>query len=58
MYRPSGTRTPADTPDHTYACWYPVGSPAYHERRAELDESVVAVGAGVDVEQATFEDVS
>ncbi len=48
---------PADTPDHTYACWYPVGSPAYHERRAELDESVVAIGAGVDAEQVTFEGV-
>jgi peptide/nickel transport system ATP-binding protein len=26
----------ADTPDHVYACWYPVGSPEYHERKVEL----------------------
>ncbi len=23
----------AETPEHTYACWYPVGSPEYHEMR-------------------------
>ena len=26
----------AETPDHTFACFYPVGSPEYHERRVEL----------------------
>jgi peptide/nickel transport system ATP-binding protein len=25
--------TPTDDPAHTYACWYPVGSPEYHEAR-------------------------
>ncbi|MBW3590513.1 MAG: hypothetical protein KY393_01455, partial [Actinobacteria bacterium] len=25
----------ADDPTHFYACWYPVGSPAYLERKAE-----------------------
>ena len=24
----------ADDPDHSYACWYPVGSPEYHEAKA------------------------
>ena len=27
---------PAETPDHVYACWYPVGSPEYHERRERV----------------------
>jgi peptide/nickel transport system ATP-binding protein len=27
---------PAGSPDHLYACWYPVGSPEYRERRKEL----------------------
>jgi peptide/nickel transport system ATP-binding protein len=31
---------PADTPDHTYACFYPVGSPEYYEREAELAAGV------------------
>ena len=33
-----------------YACWYPVGSPEYRERRAELGSTAAAlnVGAGVD----------
>jgi peptide/nickel transport system ATP-binding protein len=36
---------PADTADHLYACWYPVGSPEYHERRKELGkEDLVTVG--------------
>jgi peptide/nickel transport system ATP-binding protein len=26
----------AAAPDHQYACWYPVGSPEYHERKVEL----------------------
>jgi peptide/nickel transport system ATP-binding protein len=28
--------TPAESPDHVFACWYPVGSPEYLERREEL----------------------
>jgi hypothetical protein len=27
---------PTDAADHLYACWYPVGSPEYRERRKEL----------------------
>ena len=52
---------PADTPDHVFACWYPVGSPEYHERRRELDGAPVGapVGAGAPmIEPASFEDVS
>jgi peptide/nickel transport system ATP-binding protein len=51
---------PAETPDHLYACWYPVGSPEYHERRRELDEAPVSVGApaGATTDVQTFEDVS
>ncbi|MDQ3738621.1 MAG: ABC transporter ATP-binding protein [Actinomycetota bacterium] len=26
----------ADSPDHTYACWYPVGSPEHRERDEQL----------------------
>ncbi len=29
----------ADHPDHQYACWYPVGSPEFEERDAELEAS-------------------
>lgn len=29
----------AETPDHTFACHYPVGSAEYHERRVELNRS-------------------
>jgi len=36
--------TPADVPEHVFACWYPVGSPEYEER----DEQLAAVG-GVPV---------
>ena len=32
---PPLTVTPDDT-DHSYACWFPVGSPEYHEARARL----------------------
>lgn len=32
---------PTSHPDHLYACWYPVGSPEFNEREAEL----VASGA-------------
>ncbi|WP_420450659.1 ABC transporter ATP-binding protein [Ilumatobacter sp.] len=28
----------AGDPDHVFACWYPVGSPEFRERDAELDE--------------------
>jgi peptide/nickel transport system ATP-binding protein len=36
---------PADSPDHLYACWYPVGSPEYRERRKVLGkEDLVTVG--------------
>ena len=26
----------AETPDHSFACWYPVGSPEYHERKQAM----------------------
>ena len=29
----------AESPDHTFACHYPVGSPEYHERKVELSRS-------------------
>ena len=32
--------TAASTPDHVYACWYPVGSPEHRARRAELGAAV------------------
>jgi peptide/nickel transport system ATP-binding protein len=41
-----------DDPEHTYACWYPVGSPEHRERRAELDAAAVAAT------NADFQDVS
>src|SRR5262245_60897355 len=28
--------TPASSPEHVYACWYPVGSPEFEERDAEI----------------------
>ena len=28
--------TPADDPSHVYACWYPVGTPEFEKRDAEL----------------------
>ncbi len=33
----------ADDPSHSYACWFPVGSPEYHEARARI-----AATAGVN----------
>ncbi|CAB4899869.1 unannotated protein [freshwater metagenome] len=33
-----------DNPEHTYACWYPVGSPEYHESKARLSETPVTIG--------------
>jgi peptide/nickel transport system ATP-binding protein len=50
---------PAEEPDHLYACWYPVGSPEYDERRRELDEVRVAVAPGAAPEsELSFEEVS
>ena len=40
---------PAEKPEHTYACWYPVGSPKYHEmkeRRAAATASSTTAAAG------------
>ena len=37
--------TPAASPDHVYACWYPVGSPEFEERDAEI-VTQLTVGAG------------
>ena len=31
----------ADDPAHSYACWYPVGSPEYHEARARIEATKV-----------------
>ncbi len=36
-----------DNPEHTYACWYPVGSAEYYQAKARLAETPVAVG-GLD----------
>lgn len=44
----------AEIPEHTYACWYPVGSPEYFERRAQISrrgEAVLGVGGDVDGRQ-------
>ena len=27
----------ADHTDHSYRCWYPVGSPEYQEKRVQLE---------------------
>jgi peptide/nickel transport system ATP-binding protein len=35
----------AEQPDHVYACWYPVGSPEYHERKAELASTTTVPAA-------------
>jgi len=43
----------AESPEHTYACWFPVGSPEYHERRAEM-----AAGRAAAATAIAFEDVS
>jgi peptide/nickel transport system ATP-binding protein len=29
---------PDDNPTHSFRCWYPVGSPEYHEKRVELEQ--------------------
>jgi peptide/nickel transport system ATP-binding protein len=33
---------PAGRPDHTYACWYPVGSPEFQERDDQIEAQVQA----------------
>ena len=38
---PPLTVTP-DDPAHSYACWYPVGSPEYHEAKARIASSAEA----------------
>jgi hypothetical protein len=40
----------ADHPDHVYACWYPVGSPEFEQRDAELAR---AGGIVVGIEEAS-----
>ncbi len=37
--------TEAETPGHVYACWYPVGSPEYHETLAQRG-ALAATGLG------------
>ena len=32
--------TVTENPEHVYACFYPVGSPEYHERKLELSQRV------------------
>ncbi|HEX9260645.1 MAG TPA: ABC transporter ATP-binding protein [Acidimicrobiales bacterium] len=39
--------TEAETPGHTYACWYPVGSPEWQEAQGRLSEN--AAPAAVEV---------
>jgi peptide/nickel transport system ATP-binding protein len=46
----------AEEPGHTYACWYPVGSPEYHEKRAELGAAAPAAAPGV-IDELTGLDV-
>jgi len=45
--------TPAEDAGHVFACWYPVGSPEYHERRAELGDAAPAAAPGADGEVAS-----
>ncbi len=40
------TLVEAETPGHTYACWYPVGSPEQREIKARLSEQRVTASAG------------
>ena len=44
----------AEAPGHTYRCWYPVGSPEYHEKRVELGVKAPAAAPGVDAALATI----
>jgi peptide/nickel transport system ATP-binding protein len=41
------TLTPADSPDHVFACFYPVGSPEYLEREAEIQAKLAAEQAAL-----------
>jgi peptide/nickel transport system ATP-binding protein len=41
---------PAERPDHVYACWYPVGSPEFEERDAEIVAENLAVTVAVGQE--------
>ena len=36
-----------EDPRHTYACWYPVGSPEYHETKARRQREAIASGSEV-----------
>jgi oligopeptide/dipeptide ABC transporter ATP-binding protein len=36
---------PTSSPDHVYACWYPVGSPEFEERDAEIVTQLAVSGA-------------
>jgi peptide/nickel transport system ATP-binding protein len=38
---PPLTVTP-DDPNHSYACWFPVGSPEYHEAKARINKGAAA----------------
>jgi peptide/nickel transport system ATP-binding protein len=42
----------AETPDHLYRCWYPVGSPEYHEKRVEIDARRTADAARADADRS------
>jgi peptide/nickel transport system ATP-binding protein len=38
--------TEAETPGHSYACWYPVGSPEHQEIKARIDGERLAPAVG------------
>jgi len=38
--------TTAETPDHTFACHFPVGSPEYLERKVEIERRGATTGGG------------
>jgi peptide/nickel transport system ATP-binding protein len=44
---------PAESPEHVYACWYPVGSPEYEERDEQIlaqlaaEQEAISVSVGV-----------
>jgi oligopeptide/dipeptide ABC transporter ATP-binding protein len=38
--------SPAESPGHRYACWYPVGSPEYRETRERLDATALTQAVG------------
>ncbi|WP_116998537.1 ABC transporter ATP-binding protein [Desertimonas flava] len=39
-HREAPPLTPADSPGHEYACWYPVGSPEHTERKVTITKAV------------------